>query len=130
MNRFAVAMLVVMIGCRQADERPVAPLENLPEIDLTGCEEKLVARVGGADQAPVIVKRVDPAYPTDAPRGIVIVETVITRSGDICAARVLRGLDAATDQAALRAVRRWKFVPAKKKGQPVQAAFNISMVVE
>ena len=96
---------------------------------LSNCPDQYVAGVGGADEAPVLVRRVDPIFERDAPAGVVIIETVITRAGDVCAARVLRGLNAAVDETALAAVRQWKFVPAKKQGRPVQAVFNLTVAV-
>jgi TonB family protein len=123
----AIAVLVFLAGCGREGPSPTALDPNLPETDLTNCVEKRVARVGGADTAPVVVSRIEPRFPPDAPAGVLIVETVITRAGEVCAARVLRGLSAAADDAALTAVRQWQFVPAKKMGQPVQAAYNIAL---
>ena len=121
---------VTVGGCQRVEPSRAQPLHlNLPEIDLSNCPDKYVARVGGADEAPVLVRRIDPVFGTGAPRGIVIIETVITRGGDVCAARVLRGLSNAADEAALTAVRQWKFVPAKKAGNPVQAAYNLTVRV-
>lgn len=99
------------------------------EIDFSACPDKSIARVGGADEAPVVVHRVEPDFTGIPVTGIVIVETVIARSGDVCAARVLRGIHAEADARALAAVRQWRFVPAKKQKQPVQAAFTLTIRV-
>jgi TonB family protein len=117
-------------GCQRVEPSRAQPLDlSLPETDLSNCPDKYVARVGGADEAPVLVRRIDPVFGAGALKGIVIIETVITRGGDVCAARVLRGLGNAVDEAALTAVRQWKFVPAKKAGKPVQAAYNLTVRV-
>jgi TonB family protein len=110
--------LLVLLGCAQ------------PETALRGCPDEPIARVGGADQAPVLIRRVEPDF-GNAPaiQGIVIVETIVTRDGTVCAARVLRGLDPAIDAAALKAVRQWRFVPAQKNGKPVQAAYSLTVAV-
>ena len=100
------------------------------EPDLTRCPESHAAGVGGADEAPVVLTRVEPDFGKAAGvKGIIIIETVIARSGDVCAIRVLRGVTPAADAAALAAVQQWRFIPAKKAGQPVQAVFNISVPV-
>jgi TonB family protein len=34
------------------------------------------------------------------------------------------------DRAALQAVKQWKFIPAKLRGKPVQAAYNVTVNVD
>jgi TonB family protein len=127
---FAAGLVLLAVSCQRVEPSRAQRLDaSLPEIDFSNCPDRRLARVGGADEAPVVIRRVEPAFGPDAPRGIVIIETVITRGGDVCAARVLRGLNAAVDEAALAAVRQWKFVPAKKSGQPVQASFSLTIRV-
>ncbi len=65
-----------------------------------------------------------PAYP-DAARaegveGDVRVELVVGTSGTVESARVVRGIGHGLDDAALRAVRQFRFAPASKAGQPVR----------
>jgi len=123
------AVLATYASCRR--HHPViehSSVETRP--DLSQCPDDFVAGVGGADQAPVLVHRVDPDFRgRPGVRGVVILETVIARSGDVCGVRVLRGLDPALDAAAIAAVRQWKFTPAKKRGEPVQAVFNLTVSV-
>ncbi|MGZ5446020.1 MAG: TonB family protein [Thermoanaerobaculia bacterium] len=92
----------------------------------SGCPDPHIARVGGADTAPVLLHRVDPIthWPV---RGVVIVEAIIDRQGVVCSAVVLRSVRPDLDAAALAAVRQWRFVPAQLRGQPVQTAFNITI---
>jgi len=123
------ALLVATPSCRR---HPLVVERSSPDTrpDLSQCPDDFVAGVGGADQAPVLVHRADPNFSGGARvAGVVILEAVITRSGDVCAARVLRGLDPAVDAAAMAAVRQWKFTPAKKRGAPVQAVFNLTVRV-
>jgi TonB family protein len=45
---------------------------------------------------------------------------VISDRGYVCDAKVIRGLNKETDKQAARAVRQWRFQPARKKdGHPV-----------
>jgi TonB family protein len=124
-----VAAVLATASCRRNSlvvERP----HPSSRPDLSQCPDDFVAGVGGADEAPVVIRRVDPTFSSDARvRGVVILETVIARSGDVCAVRVLRGIDPTVDAAAMAAVRQWKFIPARKGGAPVQAVFNLTVAV-
>lgn len=107
---------------------PPAPPEQ--PLDLSGCPDDPIARVGGADEAPVLVRKVDPVLPIEPPvTGIVIIELIITKAGSVCATRVLRPLHPDLDAAALAAVEQWEFAPAKRKGEPVQAAYRVTVSV-
>jgi protein TonB len=100
-----------------------------------GCPAGPVGRVGCCRQAPRLLTRVDEPYRAVARRkhlrGIAIIELIVDPRGDVCAARVLRGLDAEFDRAALVAVRQWKFRPAiDNAGKPVTGAFNVTAKTE
>ena len=82
-------------------------------------------------QAPVVIKRVEPSYPTQAREagitGIVIVEAIIDRNGRVKDARVLEPLPFGLDQAALEALRQWEFRPGTLNGEPVETIFNLTV---
>ena len=127
-----VVFAIVFAATASCRGNPPVVERSLPEgeLDLSQCPDDYVARVGGADQAPVVLHRVDPKFTSGHRRGgVVLLEAVVSRSGDVCSARVLRGVDRAADAAAMAAVRQWKFTPAKKRGTPVQAAFNLTVAV-
>ena len=88
-------------------------------------------RVGGDVKAPVVITRVEPMYPEEARRnhvaGIVIVEAVIDRNGDVGDVRVLKPLPFGLDQAAVDAVKQWKFRPGTLAGEPVDVLFNLTI---
>ena len=88
-------------------------------------------RVGGDVKAPVIINKVEPIYSEEARRarisGIVIVEAMIDKNGDVRDATVLKPLPFGLDQAALDAVRQWKFRPATLNGEPVDVVFNMTV---
>jgi protein TonB len=88
-------------------------------------------RVGGNVLAPVAVLRIEPEYTEIARRariqGIVIIEAVIDRQGNVTDARIIKGLPMGLDQEALRAIKRWKFKPGTLNGQPVPVYFNLSI---
>jgi protein TonB len=88
-------------------------------------------RVGGNVRAPTIITRVDPEYTEIARRakvqGIVIVEAVIDRDGNVTEARILKPLPMGLDQQALAAIRQWKFKPGTLNGQPVPVYYNLTV---
>jgi protein TonB len=88
-------------------------------------------RVGGNVNPPISVKRVEPLYPDIARKarieGIVILETIIDRDGNVTDVRVLKGLPLGLDQSAVEAVKRWKFKPGTLNGQPVPVIFTLTV---
>ncbi|HEX6178267.1 MAG TPA: TonB family protein [Thermoanaerobaculia bacterium] len=88
-------------------------------------------RVGADVKAPNLVHRVEPVYPAEARAafisGIVIIEVLIDATGNVADATVLKGLPHGLDQAAVDAVRQWKFEPATKNGAAVPVVFNLTV---
>jgi protein TonB len=87
-------------------------------------------RLHSGIDAPRRIVNVAPRYPELARatrvEGIVILEVVIDERGDVVAARVLRSL-AVLDDAALVAVRAWKFSPARLNGQPIPIVMTVTI---
>ncbi len=81
--------------------------------------------------APVVVEKINPAYPPDARdervMGMVIVETVITEEGVVDDIRVLESPDDRLSEAAVDAVRQWLFEPALCDGKPVGVYYNLTV---
>lgn len=83
---------------------------------------------------PEIVNRVHPAYPRMAQQkkveGTVIISVLISESGDVADARVLRsaGGSSGLNEAALSAVRKWRFRPAVKEGKRVKVWMTYPIV--
>lgn len=88
-------------------------------------------RVGGDVRAPVVVKRVEPMYPEEARKdrisGIVIIEVLVDKTGNVKDAVVLKDLPEGLSEAALTAVKQWQFQPATLNGEPVEALFNLTI---
>jgi len=88
-------------------------------------------RVGGSVKAPVVVHRSEPEY-TESARsaritGVVIVEAIIDKEGNVDQARVLKGLSMGLGESAVKAVRQWKFKPGTLNGEPVATIFNLTV---
>ena len=75
------------------------------------------------DEAPTPLRTQPPVYPAalrlEGVSGIVSISVSIDEKGDVASTAVSKSSNPAFDQAALDAVARWKFKPAKKSGQPV-----------
>jgi TonB family protein len=81
--------------------------------------------------SPVVVKKIDPAYPIDLMQhnvqGTVALYAVIHADGSVSDVRVLRSVDERLDAYASAALMRWHFQPATRNGTPVdlEAMFMI-----
>lgn len=79
-------------------------------------------------QPPKAIHREVPVYPQDARArgliGTVRVEAVIDKQGNVINARVLQGQKVFSD-AALEAIKGWRFKPATTQGQPVEQTVQI-----
>lgn len=88
-------------------------------------------RVGGDVKEPVEISRVQPIYPEAARKarlqGIVILEAIITKDGNVESVRVLRGINPLLDNAAMRAVQQWKYRPATFNGRPVPVYLTVTV---
>jgi TonB family protein len=88
-------------------------------------------RVGGDVKAPVIESRVEPLMPAEAAaaniHGIVILEIIVDRNGNVRDVQVLKPLPHGLDQAAVDAVKQWKYRPGTLNGVPVDVIYNITL---
>jgi TonB family protein len=87
---------------------------------------------GGAVREPKLVSKVPPQYPDEARRakvqGLVIIEATIATDGTIKATRVLRGEPLGLSEAALAAVKQWRYEPVRDaKGAAVEATITVSI---
>lgn len=88
-------------------------------------------RVGGNVIAPKVTLRVEPVYTEVARKarieGVVILEAIIDADGTIRDVRVLKPLPMGLDQAAMDAVRKWRFRPGTLGDRPVPVIFNLTV---
>ena len=121
-------IVLVLLGMAVAQES--AP------VDLSGTGKALICR-GKSDDArdcvtaPRATYSPDPKYPEKArrakERGDVILQLVVGTDGLPHDIKVDRGLTPETDQAAIDAVKRWKFTPAARDRQPVPAQIKVEV---
>jgi len=103
---------------------------DVPPVPVVTAPPSPPRRVGGAIKAPVKVVNIPPIYPELAQRtrveDVVILETVIDESGNVTSARVLRG-HPLLNQAALEAVQRWKFTPARLNDEAIPVVMTVTV---
>jgi protein TonB len=84
------------------------------------------------DVRPMPVKTPPPAYPEelrrDGVKGLVAVRVMIDESGNVTEASISKSSHAGFEQAALTAIRGWKFKPASKGGAPVASKVVVPLV--
>ncbi|TAM82097.1 MAG: TonB family protein [Acidobacteria bacterium] len=89
-------------------------------------------RVGGLVQAAKLINIVRPAYPESAEKrgteGTVILRAVIGTEGRILSLESYNGADPVLINAAMDAVRQWRYQPTLLNGEPVEVATTITVV--
>ncbi|MGA2261953.1 MAG: TonB family protein [Acidobacteriota bacterium] len=87
-------------------------------------------RVGGNVQAPKLIYRVEPVYPELAIRAqveqVVVLEVLVDEQGNVANVRVVRG-HPLLDQAAIDAVKQWRYSPTLLNGQAVRILANVEV---
>lgn len=107
---------------KPADRLPAAWPRDTPVVD------------GQVIPALKVLKKVDAVYPSAAKearvQGTVILHVLVGKNGEVEDVEVLKGLPKGLSEAAVAAVRQWRFEPATVDGKPVPAratlTFNFS----
>lgn len=114
----------VIGGILGSSARTQVPLPPPPQVS------REPIRVGGRVQAPRLVRRVDPVYPPLAMQarvqGEVIIDAVIETDGTVSEMQVISGHPLLI-QAALDAVRRWRYEPTYLNEQPVAVKLVVTV---
>ena len=113
---------------RPADRNTSSTVEEQAHLDPPRVVEPV--RVGGAVPQPRKTWYVAPEYPRMArlrrTQGIVILQVTVDGQGAVSAVSVLRSVEG-LDEAAIEAVRRWRYEPTIVDGMPVSATFTESV---
>lgn len=92
-----------------------------------------VYRPGSGVTNPKLLYEVKPSYTADAMRakiqGVVTLEAVVMPDGSVGNVQIVRSLDPTfgLDQEAIKTVKRWRFAPGTRLGQPVAVLVEIEM---
>jgi TonB family protein len=83
---------------------------------------------------PAIIKMVDPVYPKEAEekglKGFVVLNVRTDTEGNVKMVMVLKSSDEIFDQAAIDAVKQWKYEPFYLEGKPRELVFSVSLKFE
>jgi protein TonB len=125
----------------QPQPAPSAP-DSLALVSASKLDSPLVAVLSApaaaprwviASSAPVparLVHRIEPVYPKAAMarhiEGTVVLHAIVTHKGAVHSVTVVKGNDLLA-QAAVQAVKQWRYSPAQLDGQPVDADANITI---
>ncbi len=120
-------------------EDEIEPDIDLPDTDLIfdipegppPSEPSGPIHVGGDVAAPVKIKAPQPQYTEIARKariqGVVIVQAIISKQGNVENVKLLKGLPMGLDTAAVEAIKKWKFKPATLNGKPVTVYYNLTV---
>ena len=90
--------------------------------------------VGGDVKAPKIVYQVPPKYPELVRKagihGRVVLEAVINKQGFVTDVKVIGSLNSLCDEAAMDAVRQWRFEPGTRDDVPLDVIYNLTVVFQ
>lgn len=102
---------------KEVEPHYFAAVENMPKPigGIQAIENKIVY--------PAIAKRA-------GVEGRVYVLAYVSKKGDVTKAKIIKGIGAGCDQAALKAVKETKFVPGKQRGKPVNVKVSIPVVFQ
>jgi len=88
-------------------------------------------RPGSGVEPPRLLREVRAEYSDAARRanleGEVVLEIVVRRDGTVGDVKVLKGLGLDLNQQAVKAVRQWRFAPARMKGTPVDVVVEVDV---
>ena len=87
-------------------------------------------RVGGQVQAPRLIRKVEPQYPPLAKQtrtqGSVVIDCVVDKQGNVTQVKLVSGHPLLVE-AALQAVRQWKYQPTLLNGEPVAVEMTVTV---
>ena len=123
----AALTLLVVLSFTAVQARSNQPQSSSGDQTSSAPEEKLRQDSSGVTPG-LLIKRVNPQYPKDARKkhvtGKVLLQGTITKRGNVVGLSVISG-DPLLAEAALKAVKQWKYKPYLFQGKPVDVETKI-----
>jgi protein TonB len=105
-----------------SSDTPIAAAAPVPET---------IFHPGGDVRPPLVLHRVEPAYPHSAVAirlgGTVVLQCIVDKSGSVRDAQVVTSSHPAFNEPALAALRQWRFSPGIFRGKPVETYFELTI---
>jgi TonB family protein len=114
--------LVILLLAAQSPATPVTQHE-------CSSERTQPARVWTKITPAVVKTRVQPSWPNpflNDTHGRIVLDVWIDENGDVSCVKITRSIPV-NDQAAINAVRQWKFVPATLGGRPIAVVQEVQV---
>ena len=130
----SVGLLIIACGRNgpTVDRRPT-PAET-PALPASLAPTPIALRAGGEVRPPVLVSQVQPQYEYPGAKwemALLIFSVVVTKDGQVQDVKLLKepdGVSSHNVQAAMAAVRQFRYSPATLKGKPVDVSMVISLL--
>jgi TonB family protein len=123
---FAALAAAAMAGCSGTDFVSERPVDNpVPPLKAG------VYRIEAVDVRPVATREVEPDYPPELGSiltGSALVVFTVRADGKVADASVVEADDVLFGEAAVAAVRKWRFHPALVKGAPVDCRMTLPFI--
>ncbi len=109
---------------------PPPPARKKIKKEIAEFEEGAVRAVGDV-KPPKLLKKVDPVYPEEARKegieGVVLVSVRADKEGNIEKIKILKSPHELLTEAAVEALKQWKYEPIFIKGKPMPIIFTVTM---
>lgn len=93
--------------------------------------QDIPVRIQEKGELPVLIHKAEAEYPEEARRarieGVVILEAVINKDGTVGEVEIIKSAHKSLDEASIKAVKQYKFIPGKINGKPVRCFFTVSI---
>jgi TonB family protein len=130
---FALLVGLGLLNAAQADSGADKPDSAPPATDsgAKNDDDVRVLKVGGGVSPPKPTYSPDPEYSEEARKakydGTCVLSLVVGSDGNPRDVKVTRPLGKGLDGKAVEAVKKWKFEPARKDGQPVSVLIHVEV---
>jgi protein TonB len=93
------------------------------------CTSQLTTRIWTRVTPAVVKTRVEPSWPNprlNDTHGTILLDVWIDEEGNVACVKITRSIPM-NDQAAINAVRQWKFAPATLRGRPIAVVQEVRL---